>query len=61
MAEALKMMAAEYATTCAEKVEHVVRSHDKHWWAGVGIYLWTAFLFGNVMGEAWHLFAVAGA
>jgi len=61
MAETFKLIAAEYATTCAEKVGSIVRSRDGHWWSGVGLYLWTAFLFGNVMGEAWHLYAVAGA
>lgn len=55
--EALKLVASECAAACRERVESMARSHDRHWWAGVGLYLWTAFLFGNVMGEIWRLFA----
>jgi hypothetical protein len=61
MAETLKLIAAEYASTCAEKVGDLVGARDGHWWAGVGLYLWTAFLFGNIMGEAWYILAVSGA
>ena len=56
MTETLKLVAAEYAAACLGKMESVARSRDRHWWAGVGLYLWTAFLFGNVMGEIWRLF-----
>jgi len=38
-----------------DTVESVTGAHDGHWWAGVGLYLWTAFLFGNVVGEVWRL------
>lgn len=55
MTEALRLVASGYATACMSKFEGVARSHDRHWWAGVGLYLWTAFLLGNVMGEVWRL------
>lgn len=55
MTEALKLVASEYAAACRGKVESVARSHDSHWWAGVGLYLWSAFLFGNIVGEVWRL------
>lgn len=55
MTEALKLVASECAAACRDTVESVTGSRDGHWWAGVGLYLWTAFLFGNVMGEAWRL------
>jgi len=57
MTETLKFVASEYAAVCIDKVGSVARSHDRHWWAGVGLYLWTAFLVGNVMGEAWRITA----
>ena len=59
MTETLKLVATEYAAACMGKVESVARSRDRHWWAGVGLYLWTAFLFGNVLGEIWRLAARA--
>jgi len=55
MAEALKLVATEYASACFDKVGSMARARDRHWWAGVGLYLWTAFLFGNVLGEVWGL------
>ena len=55
MTETLNLVATEYASACMGKMENVARSHDRHWWAGVGLYLWTAFLFGNVVGEVWRL------
>lgn len=55
MTEALKLVASGYAAACMDKVGDVARAHDRHWWAGVGLYLWTAFLAGNVMGEIWRL------
>ena len=55
MTETLKLVASECASVCIGKVESMARSHDRQWWAGVGIYLWTAFLLGNVMGEIWHI------
>lgn len=55
MTEALKLVASEYAAACRDKVESVALAHDRHWWAGVGLYLWSAFLFGNVVGEVWRL------
>lgn len=55
MTEALKLVASGYAAACIDKVSGVARAHDRHWWAGVGLYLWTAFLLGNVMGEVWRL------
>ncbi len=58
MTEALKFVASEYAAACVERVERVARAHDRHWWAGVGLYLWTAFLFGNVVGEIWRIVGV---
>lgn len=55
MADTLKLFASEYAFACYGKIESIVGAHDRHWWAGVGIYLWTAFLLGNVLGEMWRL------
>jgi len=56
MAETLKLAAADYFTAFKGKAEGVARSRDGHWWAGVSLYLWTAFLFGNVASEVWHLY-----
>lgn len=56
MAETLKLAVAEYLAAFGGGLERVVRARDGHWWAGVGLYLWTAFLFGNVMSEIWHLY-----
>ncbi|MEO8422133.1 MAG: hypothetical protein ABI457_13155 [Hyphomicrobium sp.] len=58
MTETIKLVATEYASACMGKMESVARAHDRHWWAGVGLYLWTAFLFGNVIGEIWRLVGV---
>jgi hypothetical protein len=57
MTDTLKLVASECAAACIGKVESMARAHDRHWWAGVGLYLWTAFLFGNVVGEMWRIFA----
>ncbi|KWT65817.1 hypothetical protein [Hyphomicrobium sulfonivorans] len=58
MAEALKAMALDGAMSGYTKVRDVVGAHDRNWWAGVGLYLWTAFLFGNVVGEVWGVFGL---
>jgi len=58
MTEALKLVASEYAAACRDTVGSVARSHDRHWSAGVGLYLWSAFLLGNVIGEVWRLVGV---
>jgi hypothetical protein len=56
MTETLKLAATDYFHAVKDKAEGVARSRDGHWWAGVGLYLWTAFLFGNVVSEVWHLY-----
>lgn len=58
MTDTLKLVASECAAACIGKVESMARAHDRHWWAGVGLYLWTAFLFGNIIGEVWRIAAV---
>ena len=56
MAKTLRLAASEYLAAIGGTVKRVVRARDGHWWAGVGLYLWTAFLLGNVMSEIWHLY-----
>jgi hypothetical protein len=56
MPETLKLAASEYIAVVGGRVRIIARARDGHWWAGVGLYLWTAFLFGNVMSEIWHLY-----
>ena len=45
MTETLKRAASTYLAAFADRLQRVARARDGHWWAGVGLYLWTAFLF----------------
>ena len=56
MTETLKLAASEYLAAFGGGLGCMARARDGHWWAGVGLYLWTAFLVGNVMSEIWHLY-----
>lgn len=56
MTETLKLAASNYLATFKGGLQRVAQARDGHWWAGVGLYLWTAFLFGNVVSEIWHMY-----